>query len=76
MKKSFDMFFITRPAELSSTLHGTPLQFSPEILTFISPNFFEDLVIVTMSSKASRPRPNTSKPGPKLAVEHCARCCA
>jgi hypothetical protein len=29
-------------------------------------------VILTLSSNASRPRPNTSKPGPKLAVEEGA----
>jgi hypothetical protein len=29
----------------------------------------ECVVILTLSSKASRARPKTSKPGPKLAVE-------
>jgi hypothetical protein len=34
--------------------------------------FFFVVVIFTLSSNASRPRPNTSYPGPKLAVEEDA----
>jgi hypothetical protein len=34
--------------------------------------FFFVVVIFTLSSNASRPRPNTSYPGPKFAVEEDA----
>ena len=59
----------TTPAQLSSTFEGTLFTASPEILIVICSDCSERVVILTLSSKASRPRPKTSKPGPKLAVE-------
>ena len=60
MSKSSDIFFITSPAELDSVTDGIDMLFSPDTLIVIRLVLPEALVILTVSSKASRPSPNTS----------------